>query len=85
MKAIGIYLIVDKLKVETTKIAGLELTESQNKDVRYLRGKIISAGSQVEGINEGDVVWYDKHAGHGIDIDNKLYQVIKINDIVIVE
>jgi co-chaperonin GroES (HSP10) len=85
MKAIGIYLIVDKLKVETTKIAGLELTESQNKDVRYLRGKVISSGSQVEGINEGDVVWYDKHAGHGIDIDNKLYQVIKIHDIVIVE
>lgn len=85
MKAIGIYLVVDKLKVETTKIAGLELTESQNKDVRYLRGKVISAGSQVEGINKGDVVWYDKHAGHGIDIDNKLYQVIKIHDIVIVE
>jgi len=85
MQAINFYIIVDKLKVAPSVVGGLELTESQNKDVRYLKGKVISVGSQVVGVDSGDIVWYDKHAGHGIEIDGHLYQVIKNTDVVIVE
>ena len=49
------------------------------------KGKVVSVGSEVIGICEDDIVWYDKHAGNGIDIDNKLYKVIKNTDVVIVE
>ena len=38
MKAINYYLIVDKIKEAPSKVGGLELTEKQNSDVRYLRG-----------------------------------------------
>ena len=41
MQAINFYIIVDKLKVAPSVVGGLELTESQNKDVRYLKGKVI--------------------------------------------
>lgn len=85
MRAVNNFIIVDKLKAKTTLVGGLELTESQNKDVRYLRGRVISVGSQVIGVGGDDVVWYDKHAGHGIEIDGHLYQVIKNTDVVIVE
>lgn len=85
MQAINFYIIVDKLKVAPSVVGGLELTEAQNKDVRYLKGKVISVGSQVVGVGGGDIVWYDKHAGHGIEIDGHLYQVIKNTDVVIVE
>ena len=85
MQAINYYLIIDKIKEAPKKVGGLELTESQNKDVRYLKGEVISVGDQVPNIKAGDIVRYDKHAGHGIEYDDKLYYVIKISDVVIVE
>ena len=85
MKAINYYVIVDKIKEAPKKIGGLELTEDQNKDVRYLKGKVISAGNLVENLNEGDIIHYDKHAGHGIEWKDKLYYVLKLSDIVLVE
>ena len=85
MQAINYYLVVDKIKEAPKKVGGLELTESQDKDVRYLKGKVISVGDQVPVVKIGDTVRYDKHAGHGIEYDEKLYYVIKISDVVIVE
>lgn len=85
MKAINYYLIVDKIKEAPKKVGGLELTERQDSDVRYLKGQVISAGNLIEGVKDGDIVWYDKHAGHGIQFEDKLYYVLKAGDIVIVE
>ena len=85
MKAINHFVIVDKIKEELTKVGGLELTEKQNKDVRYLKGEVISVGNLVEVIKEGDIVRYDKHAGHGIEWNDSLYYVLKISDIVLIE
>ena len=85
MKAINYYIVIDKIKEAPKKVGGLELTERQDSDVRYLKGKVISAGNLVEGIKEGDIVHYDRHAGHGIQFEEKLYYVLKAGDIVIVE
>jgi len=85
MKAVNYYIVVDKIKVQPKTVAGLILTEETDNDNRYTKAKIISAGNLVEGINEGDVVYYDKHAGHGIMWKEKLYQVIKAGDVVLVE
>jgi len=85
MQAINYYLVVDKIKEAPKKVGGLELTESQDKDVRYSKGKVISVGDQVPVVKVGDTNRYDKHAGHGIEYDEKLYYVIKISDVVIVE
>ena len=85
MKAVNHYVVVDKIKVEQKKVAGLILTEDIDEDNRYLKGKVISAGNLAEFLNEGDVVYYDKHAGHGIQFKEKLYFVIKASDIVLVD
>jgi|TARA_R100000353_G_scaffold2530_1_gene3731 co-chaperonin GroES (HSP10) len=85
MKAINYYVIVDKIKEAPKKVGGLELTEDQNKDVRYLKAKVISAGPMADILKKDDVVRYDKHAGHGIEWNDKLYYVLKLGDIVLVE
>lgn len=85
MRAINYFVIVDKIKEEPSKVAGLELTEKQNKDVRYVKGKVISVGDKIDFINEGDTVRYDKHAGHGIEWSDSLYYVLKVTDIVLIE
>lgn len=85
MKAINNYLVVDKIKEEQRKVAGLIMTEDLDDDNRYLKAKVISAGNLVEAVSEGDVVYYDKHAGHGIQWQDKLYFVIRSSDIVLVD
>jgi len=85
MKAINYYVVVDKIKEAPKKVGGLELTEDQNKDVRYLKGKVVSAGHLADVLNKDDIVHYDKHAGHGIEWKDKLYYVLKLGDIVLVE
>lgn len=85
MKAINNYIIIKKIKEEPKKSNGLILTESQNKDVRYLKGEVISVGNLTEGLNEGNIIYYDRHAGHGIEFDNSLFHVIRQQDVVIVE
>ena len=85
MKAVNHYVIVDKIKTEQKKVAGLIMTEDLDEDNRYLKGKVISAGNLIEFIKDGDVVYYDKHAGHGITWKDTMYQVIRGRDVVLVE
>ena len=85
MQAVNYYIIIDKIKEAPKKVGGLELTEKQNKDIRYVKGRVISVGNLVEGIKPDQIVRYDKHAGHGIEYNDKLLFVIKSSDIVIVE
>ena len=85
MKAVNNFVIIDKIKQEEKNTSGLIMTEDTNKDVRYLKGKVISVGGLVEGISEQDTVWYDKHAGHVIEFIDKFYFVIKESYIVLVD
>ena len=66
MKAVNHYIVIEQIKEGPKKVGGLILTDEINEDNRYIKAKVISIGNLVEGINEGDVVYYDKHAGHGI-------------------
>ena len=85
MKAVNHYLVIDPIKEGPKKVGGLILTDEINEDNRYLKAKVISTGNLVEGINKGDVVYYDKHAGHGIQHKDKFYGVIKQMDVVLID
>ena len=85
MQAINYFIVIRKIKEAPKKVGGLELTEDQNKDVRYLKAKVVSVGDKVQGIAPGNIIRYDKHAGHGIEWQDELYHVINIGDVVIVE
>ena len=85
MKAVNHYIIVENIKIEPKKIAGLIMTENIDYDNRYIMAKAISVGNLVEGINEKDIVYYDKHAGHGVQYKDILYQVIRSGDVVLID
>ena len=85
MKAVNHYLVIDMIKEEPKKVGGLILTEQTDVDNRYLKAKVVSTGNLVEGINEGDVIYYDKHAGHGIQHKDKFYGVIKQQNVVLID
>ncbi len=85
MRAIGRNLIIKKEKQGTSETkGGLLLNENQREDLRYNKAKVISTGSEVVGVKENDSIYYDKHAGHGVEINKEVFQVIKLQDVVIV-
>jgi co-chaperonin GroES (HSP10) len=85
MKAIGVNLIIQKVKEGTTKTkGGLMLAESQREDIRYIEAQVMSVGENVVGIKERDVIFYDRHAGHKIELGKETYHIIKIQDVVVV-
>ena len=85
MKAVNHYIIVEKIKTEQKKVAGLIVTEDIDDDNRYIKAKAISVGNLVEGVKDGDIVYYDKHAGHGVQYKDILYQVIRSGDVVLID
>ena len=85
MKAVNRYIIVDKIKTEPKKVAGLIMTDDTDVDNRYIKAKIISCGNLVEVLKDNDIVYYDKHAGHDISFNDKLYRVIQDRDVILIE
>ena len=85
MKAINHYIIAKNIKTEPKKVAGLIMTDDTDVDNRYIKAEIISIGNLVEGIKENDIVYYDKHAGHGVQYKDILYQVIRSGDVVLID
>ena len=85
MQAINDYVIVDKIKEEPKKVSGLILTDQTDEDNRYKKATIISVGNLVEIVTKGDIIYYDKYAGHDIGYNDELYRVIRMRDIVLVE
>ena len=85
MKAVNHYLIIEPIKEGPKKVGGLILTDEVNEDNRYIKAKVVSIGNLVEGIKEADVIYYDKHAGHGIQHKDKFYGVIKQQDVVLID
>jgi len=85
MKAVNHYIIVEIIKEGPKKIGGLIMTEDLDSDNRYIKAKVVSTGNLVEGIKDNDIVYYDKHAGHGVQYKDILYQVIRSGDVVLID
>jgi len=85
MKAVNRYIIIEKLKEEVKpNKSGLILTEQHQNDIRYQKAKVISVGNLIEGLTPEMEIYFDKHAGYGIEFDDKLFYVIKEQDVIAV-
>jgi len=85
MKAIGKNIVITPIKENDTKTSGgLILAEEHREDIRYRRGNVITVGTDVVGVENGDEVYYDRHAGFGIELEKEQFKVIKEQDVVIV-
>ena len=85
MKAIGnnVIILPTKLVVDKTK-GGLLLIEKDKENIRYKEAIVFSVSEDITAIKEGYKIFYDKHAGHGIELNGEQYTIIKLQDIVVV-
>ena len=86
MKAVGRNLIIKKANQEriTKSKGGLLLNKQTREDIRYIEAEILSIGEEVQGLKKNDKIFYDRHAGHQIEIDKEIFHVIKSSDVVVV-
>jgi co-chaperonin GroES (HSP10) len=93
--ALNFYLVVREIKkTNHTVAAGLQLSEEFDQELRYLDGEVVSVGSRIVKemadepikIEPGDVVQYDRHAGHEIRwTDDEPLKVLKLGDLASVD
>jgi co-chaperonin GroES (HSP10) len=85
MKAIGNNVVIVPVKVTGDKTkGGLLLVKKDREDIRYIKAVIHSVSDEIQALKKGDIIYYDKHAGHIIEFDKDQYTVIKVQDIVVV-
>ena len=86
MKAVGNNILINKIKEETISKTegGLLLTGKEKQNLRYKEATVVNCGDLVQGIKEGDHIYYDMHAGHRIEIDNSAFYVITLKDVIVV-
>jgi co-chaperonin GroES (HSP10) len=85
MKAIGKNIVVLPVKETESKTkGGLLLAEANREDIRYRMAKVVTIGDAVVGVKDNDTIYYDRHAGFGIEIKNEKLTIIKEGDVVVV-
>jgi co-chaperonin GroES (HSP10) len=84
MKLIGLNILIVPQEEETKSKGGLLMTATDSKELRYKKATVVSVGNQVDGIKPGDIIYFDRAAGHVIRINEDLYTIITIRDVVVV-
>jgi len=85
MRAIGKHIILKETKESGTITAGgLELGEKHREDIRYRKGIVSLVGEEINVIQTGDEIYFDRHAGCNLEVKDDIYRVIKEQDVVIV-
>jgi co-chaperonin GroES (HSP10) len=84
MKAIGKNIIITIVDEEVTTSSGILLSGEDANQLRYKRGIVKAAGTDVSAIEEGDEIYYDKGHGYTMVIHNEQYSIIQERDVVVV-
>jgi len=84
MKPIGKYLIIKQIEEQHKTESGLLLGDDQ-VGIRYKRATVVAVGTDVSTMAEGDVIHFDRSAGHTMILSGEAYTVILERDVVLVE
>jgi len=85
MKAIGNYILVERIDAKNKEVNGLLYTEKLDVDNRYIKGKVISCGDNVAVLKKDDVIYYDRNRTDSISHKDSTYYVIRDADVVLCE
>lgn len=84
MKPIGKYIIVKDIQEEIKTQSGLILSGEDANQLRYKRAEVVAVGTDVDVIDEGDELYYDKSHSFTMLINNEQYTIISERDVVVV-
>ena len=84
MQAIGKFILIETIKEEEVSNSGLLLGAKDAQELRYKKAKVISRGTDVTSVKNGDTVYVDKVQGNKIVVNGVSYVAIREADVVVV-
>jgi len=84
MKPIGKNIIIKTIEEEIKTSSGLLLSSEDANQLRYKKGVIIKSGTEVQVLDEGDIIFYDKRSGYSMIINDEPFTIIQEKDVVVV-
>lgn len=84
MRPIGKYIVVKDIQEEVRTESGLILSGEDANQLRYRKAEVIAPGTDVNVIDEGDELYYDKAHSFTMLIDDTQYTIIQERDVVVV-
>jgi co-chaperonin GroES (HSP10) len=84
MKAIGKNIVIHNIDEEIKTASGLVLSGEDTNQLRYKRGKVITPGTEVKSIQEGDEIYYDRAQSYTMIIHDEQFTIIQERDVVLV-
>ena len=84
MKAVGKYIVIEQIKEKITTESGILLTSQDSSQLRYKKGMVLVPGTDVNTVKKDDIIYYDKRAGHSMNLNSQMVSIITENDVVVV-
>ena len=84
MRAIGKNIVINVIEEEITTASGLLLSAEDSNQMRYKRGVVLSPGTEVQSVKEGEEIYYDKRQSFTMIVDGNQVTVINERDLVLV-
>ena len=81
MKVIDSKILLKVRKGETQKMGGLEIPIDAKE---YEIGEVLSVGEKVDGIKEGDIIYFYSGAGKYFTHEGEQYRVIVNSEVIVV-
>jgi co-chaperonin GroES (HSP10) len=84
MKAIGKNIVIKNVDEEVKTASGIVLSGDDTNQLRYKRGLVVTPGTDVKAISEGDEIYYDKAQSYTMIIRDEQFTIIQERDVVLV-
>lgn len=84
MKPIGKYIVVKDVQESVKTESGLILSGEDTNQLRYKRAVVIAPGTDVNVIEEGNELYYDKAHSFTMLINDEQFTIISERDVVVV-
>lgn len=84
MKPIGKYIAIKDVAEEIVSQSGMVFSGEDAAKLRHKKGEVISQGTDVDKINSGDTIYYDKSNSFTMYIDGSPVIFIQERDVIVV-
>lgn len=84
MRAINKYILIKRSNEETVSSGGLLMSKAEEAEMRYQKGVVVTPGTLVEHIKEGDSVYFDKVHAFDLKLEGDTVTIVQERDIVVV-
>jgi len=83
MKVVLSNILVKEIKEDVKSSSGLYLGDGQ--DIKFHKGEVIAIGENIDKVDIGDIVWFDRHRTYPINYEGIEYIVMGYENVVIIE